>query len=476
MAADVIREDALNKKKLMKMFLVIAVPVALQNLLTFSVGLMDSIMVGSLGEVQLSAVSVANQPFFLFMMCVFGLSSGACVLISQYWGKKDTLTISKVFGVVLRLSLIVGIAVTLIVLLFPRQVMLLYTPEGPVVEYGMQYLRIVLYSYIPFAFTSTYLTCVRSVERVAIAVIVYSISFVVNVFFNYVFIFGKFGAPAMGVAGAAVGTVIARATELAIVLVYALKKEKRVELRMKYIVKNEKWLFRDFIKFSMPVVVNEMMWAVGSSAQVAILGRMSVSAVATVSIVSTAMQVTTVFVYGAASATLVIVGKYIGARQYTAARKSANLLVIANIVIAAITAAVFLLLRDTFMGFYTITEETRVALIGAMIVAAIIIVFQAVNMSCIVGVFRGGGDTVFAMYLDIIAMWAIAVPIGALGGLVWRLSIPLVYFLLRSDEVVKAVVCLLRMKGGKWLKVVTRSADGTLDAGVMPPESASTLE
>ena len=354
--------------------------------------------------------------------------------------------------------------------------MLLYTPEGPVVEYGMQYLRIVLYSYIPFAFTSTYLTCVRSVERVAIAVIVYSISFVVNVFFNYVFIFGKFGAPAMGVAGAAVGTVIARATELAIVLVYALKKEKRVELRMKYIVKNEKWLFRDFIKFSMPVVVNEMMWAVGSSAQVAILGRMSVSAVATVSIVSTAMQVTTVFVYGAASATLVIVGKYIGARQYTAARKSANLLVIANIVIAAITAAVFLLLRDTFMGFYTITEETRVALIGAMIVAAIIIVFQAVNMSCIVGVFRGGGDTVFAMYLDIIAMWAIAVPIGALGGLVWRLSIPLVYFLLRSDEVVKAVVCLLRMKGGKWLKVVTRSADGTLDAGVMPPESASTLE
>lgn len=476
MTTEVLKKDELDKKKLMRMFLAIALPVALQNLLTYSVGLMDSIMVGSLGEVQLSAVSVANQPFFLFMMCIFGLSSGACVLISQYWGKKDTLTISKVFGVVIKLSLIVGVIVTLIVAIIPRQVMLLYTPEEPVVEYGMQYLRIVLFSYIPFAFTNTYLTCVRSVERVKIAVVVYSISFVVNVFFNYVFIFGKFGAPAMGVAGAAVGTVIARLTELVIVLIYALKKEKRVELRLKYIVKNEKWLFRDFIKFAMPVVVNEMMWAVGSSAQMAILGRMSVSAVATVSIVSTAMQVTTVFVYGAASATLVIVGKYIGARRYNTARKSANWLVIANIVIAAVTAVVFLLLRDTFMSFYTITEETRIALIGTMFVAAVIIVFQAVNMSCIVGVFRGGGDTMFAMYLDIIAMWAIAVPIGALGGLMWGFAIPLVYFLLRSDEVVKAIVCLIRMKGGKWLKDVTRNADGTCDAGTMPPESSGVIE
>lgn len=476
MSADVLNHDELNKKKLMKLFLSIALPVALQNLLTFSVGLMDSIMVGSLGEVQLSAVSVANQPFFLFMMCIFGLSSGACVLISQYWGKKDTLTISKVFGVVLKLALIVGVVVTLIVALFPRQVMQVYSPDESVMDFGVQYLQIVLFSYIPFAFTNTYLTCVRSVERVKIAVIVYSISFVVNVFFNYMFIFGKFGAPALGVAGAAVGTVIARATELLIVLFYALKKETRVSLRLKYILKNEKWLFKDFIKFAMPVVVNEMMWAVGSSAQMAILGRMSVSAVATVSIVSTAMQVTTVFVYGAASATLVIVGKYIGARQYNVARKSANLLVLANIVIALVTAGVFLLLRDTFMSFYTITEETRIALIGAMFVAAIIIVFQAVNMSCIVGVFRGGGDTMFAMYLDIIAMWAIAVPIGALGGLVWGLSIPVVYFLLRSDEVVKAIVCLMRMKGGKWLKDVTRNTDGTCDAGVMPPESSGVIE
>ncbi|MEG1991734.1 MAG: MATE family efflux transporter, partial [Christensenella sp.] len=303
---------------------------------------------------------------------------------------------------------------------------------------------------------NAYVTCIRSVERVKIAVIVYGISFCVNVFFNYVFIFGKLGAPAMGVAGAGVGTVIARSSELIIVLFYALKKEKRVTLKWKYIWKNEKWIFRDYMKFSLPVLVNEMMWAVGSSANTAILGRMSVAAVATVSIVSTAFQIVTVFIYGAASATLVIVGKYIGEKKFEVARASANWLVIANIVIAVITAVAFVLLKDTFMGFYTITEETRAVLNVTMIVAAVIIVFYAINMSCIVGVFRGGGDTMFAMYLDIIGMWCIAVPLGALGGFVWGLSIPVVYFFLRSDEIVKAVVCLVRMKSGKWMREVTR--------------------
>ena len=223
-------KKSMDHRNMLKMFLTIALPVALQNLLTYAVSLMDSIMVGSLGEVQLSAVTVANQPFFLFMMCMFGLSSGACVLISQYWGKQDRETISRIFGIVIRLAVLIGIGVTAVVLLFPRPVMALYTSEQPVIEYGVQYLRVVVFSYIPFAFTNGYLTCVRSVERVRIAVVTYSISFCVNVFFNYVFIFGKFGAPALGVAGAGVGTVIARATEFAIVLIYALKKETRVTL------------------------------------------------------------------------------------------------------------------------------------------------------------------------------------------------------------------------------------------------------
>ncbi len=455
-----------NNKALMKLFLGIALPVALQNLLSYAVGLMDTVMVGALGEMELSAVTVANQPFFLFTMCIFGLASGASVLISQYWGKQDHQAISKVFGVAIKISVIAGIVTMAVVLLFPEQVMLLYTDELSVIPYGVRYLRVVAFSYLFFAFTSAYINCIRSVERVKIAVVTFSVSFAVNVFFNYIFIFGKFGAPAMGVTGAAVGTIIARVAEFVIVMVYALKIEKRVKLHFADIVRNDKVILKDFGRFSFPVVVNEMMWAFGMSAQLAVLGRMGVTALASVSVVSSVTQIMTVLVYGAASATLVIIGKYIGAKEYEMARKSAPKLVLMNLVIAAVSAVLLLLLRPAFVGMYSLTgsltEVTKAVINATMIAAAVILVFQSVNLSCIVGVFRGGGDTVFAMWIDILGVWAFAVPLGAVGGLVLSLSIPVTYFLLRSDEVLKAVVCLFRLKSGKWMRNVTRDAHGNL--------------
>jgi len=464
-------KQSIDHKKMLKTFLIISLPVAMQNFLTYAVNLMDSIMVGFLGEVQLSAVTVANQPFFLFMMFMSSLSAGACVLISQYWGREDKETISRIFAIVIKIAFIVGIAITVIMLLYPRPIMALYTNEQPVIEYGVKYLLVVVFSYIPFALTYGYLTCLRSMERVRIAVVTYGISFILNVLFNYMFIFGKFGAPALGVAGAGVGTVIARTAELLIVLHYAIRKEMRVRIRWRYVVKIESWLFRDFIRIAIPALINQMTWAIGASTHNAILGRISVSAVATVSIVSTIFQIVTVFIYGASSATQVIIGKQIGEKCFELARKSATWLVAANIVIASITAVALLLLKNTFIGFYTITPETKDALDGTMMISTIVILVFSVNMACIVGVFRGGGDTKFAMYLDIIAVWCIAIPLGTLGAFSWGLPIPLVYFLLRSDEVIKSVLCLAYLKSGKWLKVVTRNTDGTRSSRLMPLES-----
>ncbi len=455
-----------KNKAVLGMFLRIAIPVALQNLLSFSVGLMDTIMVGALGEVELSAVTVANQPAFLYALAVFGLASGASVLISQYWGKGDSETISKIFGIVIKVSVIVGIAVTILVMALPEQVMRLYTNEESVIPYGVEYLRTVGVSYLFFSFTSAYINCIRSVERVKIAVVTYSVSFVVNVFFNYMFIFGKFGAPALGVAGAAVGTVIARVAEFCIVLFYAFKLETRVKLKLSHILHNDKVLVKDFGHYAVPVVVNEMMWALGASALMVVLGHMGVTALASVSVVQNISQVMTVLVYGAGSATLVITGKYIGAKEYGMARKTAPGLVLLNVLIAAVCAVLLLILRPAFISLFSLTdamsETTRAIINTTLLVAAGIMFFQALTFSCIVGVFRGGGDTVFAMWLDIIGVWCIAVPLGALGGLVLGLSIPLTYLLLKSDEVVKGIVCLFRLKSGKWLRNVTRDTEGHL--------------
>lgn len=452
--------ETLQKKTIFKKLMMLALPMAAQNLLTYAVGLVDSIMVGALGEAQLSAVTVANQPFFLFMMVIFGLSSGAGAMISQYWGMQDKDTISRLFGLTMRLSMLVGVVMTVLVLLLPEQVMRLYTNEAEVIAYGVRYLRVVGYSYIFFSFSGSYLYCIRNVERVKIAVITYGASFVVNVFFNYMFIFGKFGAPELGVAGAAVGTVMARVCEFIIVIFYSTKKETRVRLRLKYLLKTEKTLSRDYARISVPVLVNEIMWASGTSAQMAILGRMGVAAVATVSVVTSVSQIMTVLVYGAGSATLVIVGKYIGSRDYAAARQSAPFLVLMNVVIAAVTSCVLLLLRDSFIGMYNVTESTKALVETCIGIAAVIIVFQAITLSCIVGVFRGGGDTVFAMVMDTIGVWGIAVPLGAIGGLALGLSVPVVYLLLRCEEIVKAILCLLRLRSGKWLRNVTRDSGG----------------
>ena len=461
--------SVLKNKAVLRMFFGIALPIALQNLLNFAVGFMDMVMVGALGEEQLSAVTVANQPFQLFMYCLFGLSSGAGVLISQYWGKNDRDTISKVFGIAIKLSMIVGLAVMLVMLFFPEPVMRVFTNEESVIPYGLEYLQVVAFSYIFFAFTSSYLNCIRNVERVRIAVITYSISFFVNVFFNYMFIFGKFGAPELGVKGAAVGTLIARIVEFVIVFVYAFKVEKRIRLRWRYIFKSDKTLLHDFTRISLPVVANEMMWAAAVSAQMAIIGRMGVVAMASVSVVINAVQIMMAVAYGAASATLVITGKYIGARDYETARKGANALVLLNILIAAASAAALVLLRPGFIWMYSINDSLSAATIGAinetLLVAAALMIFQSIATSCIVGVFRGGGDTLFAMWMDIISTWVISVPLGALGGLVWGFSIPLTFLMIRADEIIKAIICLFRLKGGKWLKNVTRDASGKLADG-----------
>lgn len=443
------------------MFFGIAIPVALQNLLAFAVSLMDSIMVGALGEAELSAVTAANQIYFLLSLAVFGLGSGAGVLLSQYWGKKDYETLTKVLGLTVRISVIMGLICFGFSAAIPTQLLTLFTNESEVIALGSEYLRVACISYVFFAFSASYLHSVRNVERVAVAVITNTISFFVNVFFNYIFIFGKFGAPALGVTGAAIGTIIARITETVIVLVYAYKIDKRIRFTLKSLFVKDTRVAKGFIHYAVPVVVNEMMWGLGTTVITAVIGRMGVSAMASVSVVTNVVQIMQVLMLGAGSATLVIVGKSIGEEQYSKTRKEAGRLVLYNVIIAAVCAGLLLLLRPAFISLYSFTDAftnaTKLTINSTLISAAIIMLPSSISLSCIVGVFRGGGDTVFAMWLDLITLWGFAVPLGAAAGLIWHLSVPITFFILRSDEVVKAVICLFRLKSGKWLRNVTKS-------------------
>ena len=446
--------------------LALTLPVALQNVISYSVNLMDTLMLGGLGavfgamlgglgEVALSATSLANQVFFIYTVAIFGVAGGAIVLCSQYWGKKDVDSICRVASLALRISAAAGLLFTLVLFLFPRPVMQIFTAEPAVIEAGASYLRIVSLSYFFYGVTSTFLVVLRSVETVNVSVAIYGVSFAVNVFFNYVFIFGKFGAPRMGVAGAAVGTVLARVAEFVMIIAYMLVWEKKIRFRLHMLLWPSGGLARDLVRYGLPVMLNELLWSVAISMHSVILGHMSSDIVAANSICNVMFQMATSIILGVSNASAVLVGMLVGRGDYPYARACVNKLIQIYAVIGVVCAALLLAVKGPVIGIYDIKESTRVLTDQLMYVYAAAIFFMAFTCPLISGVLRGAGDTRFAAVTDVGCIWAM-VPLGAAAAF-WLGAPPvLVLAVLKCDMPLKAFFCLRRIAGGNWIRNVTR--------------------
>ncbi|WP_367925173.1 MATE family efflux transporter [uncultured Ruthenibacterium sp.] len=432
----------------------IALPVALQNLISFSVNLMDTIMLGSLGEVALSASSLANQVFFIYTVAVFGIASGAIVLCSQYWGKQDVGAICRVTALALRLAAAAGLFTMVFLLAFPRQIMQVFTNEPDVIQAGVDYLRIVCFSYLFYGVTSTFLMVLRSTETVNIAVVIYAVSFVVNVGGNYAFIFGKFGAPRMGVAGAAVGTVLARVAEFLLVLGYMAFFEKKLRFRPRMVALASGGLGRDLFRYGMPVMMNELLWSLAISMHSVVLGHMGSDVVAANSICYIMYQMVTSIIFGVANGSAVLVGKIIGAGDWAYARACVSRLVRVYAVLGVVCAILVFAIGLPMLALYDI-QPTTVALAQKLMgVYAFAMFFQAFTCPLISGVLRGGGDTRFAMAVDVGCIWAM-VPLGAAAFWLGAPAV-IVLFVLKFDMPIKAALCLRRLAGGQWIRSVTR--------------------
>ncbi len=434
----------------------IAFPVALQNLIGFGVNMTDTLMVGALGEAQLSAVSLANQPFFIFNILTFGVSSGISVLTAQYWGKGDILSIRKSFAIALDVAIVLSFVFFVLTFFFPRAVMSLYSNEEQIITLGAQYLKILSVAFVCYGITNTYLSVLRSVEVVRIQLLVYGISFLVNVVVNYVLIFGKLGFPALGVRGAATGTVIARIAEVIIVLIYRAFFEQKVQLRIADLLRIDTVLLRDYLRHGMPVLFNELLWSVGMSLQSMIIGRIGSDFVAANSIVGVVQQLTTVIIFGISSAAAVVVGKAVGTGKNEYVRRCADTLLVLSVGVGLIGAAIMYLLRGIAIGFYNVPETTKLIANSLMIVAAVNLFFVSICSINLVGTLRGAGDTRFVFVVDTILIWALSAPLGMLSG--WVLGWPAwaVFICLRIDEPLKALAITIRLKGQKWINNVTR--------------------
>lgn len=445
-----------EKRKFYRTVISLVIPMALQNLINVGVQAADVIMLGRLDEAAISAASLAGQVYFIMTLLFFGLTSGAAVLTAQYWGKGDKKTIEKVLGLAVRLAVVIAALFTAAALIFPDKLMRIFSSEADVIEQGAHYMRIVALAYIPAAITMVYLNVMRSVERVIISTVVYTISLFVNVVLNAVFIFGLCGAPALGVRGAAIATAIARYCEFFIVIFYASRMNKTIRVRGSYLLKTEKILVSDFVKYALPVAANELMWGGGISMVTAIIGHMGKSAVAANSVAQVVRQLAMVVIFGVANATAIMLGKAIGEGKKENARIYSVRFLKITLALGVGGAIVVLGVSPIIRSFMTLGDEANSYLSAMMYVMSYFVFVSGFNTVLIVGVFRAGGDTKFGLLLDCGALWCIVIPLGAFAAFYLKLPVIAVYIILTSDELMKLPFSFWRYKSLKWLKDVTR--------------------
>lgn len=443
-------------KRFYRLLFSIALPIAVQNLITFMVSMVDTLMVGALGEIQLSAVSIANNLFFVLTILMFGLAGGSNIMISQYWGKGNVKTIHKILAIMYRVCLLITGIFIFIALFLPKYFMGIFTTDKVVIDFGASYLRIVCIGYLFYSITNCTIMMLRSVKTVSISIIVYTASLVVNSILNWIFIFGNLGAPELGIRGAAIATVCARITEFSIVLVFMFIYERKIGLKIEHLLKLDKEILKDYVGLCTPVLCNELLWAIGASMISVIVGRMGTEVVAANSINGVAHQFVTVFIFGMSNATAVIIGNTIGEGKKEKAKEYAYSIGIFSVVMGCISGLMILLIKPFVVNFYNVSYSTKLIAMEIMTVTSGIIVFQSLASNFMMGVLRGGGDAKFVLINDLIFMWLVAIPGGFFVAFVLELPVALVFLVIKCDEILKSLTSVYRVISGKWINDVTK--------------------
>ncbi|WMM26450.1 MATE family efflux transporter [Tissierella sp. MB52-C2] len=445
-------------KKFLKDMLVIAIPIALQNLITSSLNMVDTLMISELGKSSIAAVGLANQLFFFYSLIIFGINSGSSIFISQYWGKKDTENIKRVLGLAVSFSAIAGLLFTIIALFFPETVMRFFIKEPMVVKLGSDYLRVVSLSYIITGISFAYSIASRSIGKANMPMVVAGFSFITNTVFNYLLIFGKFGFPELGVKGAAYGTLIARIVEIVFILYFIYKDIEPLAAKLSELFSWTKDFIKRYLRTISPVIINEALWALGQVMYSAAYARIGEDATAAVQVSSTIQNVFFVLVRGLANACTVMVGNKIGAGDEEESYDYAIQFLIMSTLAGLILGGVLALTPDlTLKLFRNLDSDVYNLSRKLIIIGGMFYFIRTFNSTLIVGVLRGGGDTNFSMYLEMGAVWLIGVPLAFMGVLLFKMPVYIVFILVSFEEIVKAVIGFPRVKSKKWIRNITEN-------------------
>ena len=435
----------------------LAIPVALQSLITFLVTFADNLMVNSLGDAAVSGVYMGSQIQTLIQMFTSGIGGAILIISAQYWGKQDTKHIRCIVAIGLRISIVVGLAFTVIGLIFPKQIIHIFTPDTDVIREGAIYFRWVCLSYVFFCVTQALISAMRSVEVTRIGMWVSLASLFVNISLNYVLIFGKLGFPAMGVQGAAIATLLTRVTEAAVILLYVCLYDKRLSFRLSHLFLHDSGLAHDFIKYGLPLVAGEIVWSVNMMCNSKILGGYGASVITAASVVNTLNTLAFITISGLSSAVGIITGQTIGAGKTELMKEYAYTTQILFLGVGLFSGALVALIAKPFIGLYTgISADAAHQSLMFARVMAVTIIGTGYQMPCLFGLVKSGGDIHFVFRNDTIFVFLVVLPsaiIAAwLGAPAW-----VTFACLKCDQILKCFVAVVKINRFNWMKNLTRA-------------------
>lgn len=450
-------------KEFYRRLFIIALPIAMQSLITSSLNMLDTMMIGKVGELELAAVGIANQYYFLYSLLTNALAIGSGVLIAQLWGKKDTINIKRTLSKSLFYNVALTIGFMILGFLLPDKIMSLFSNDPALIEIGVHYLKIVVISYLFTSITFTFASGLRSIGNTKLPMWGSFIGLLVNVVLNAVLIFGLLGAPKMGIRGAALATLIARIVEFIIVVGIVYTKIDILKLKFKDMFELPESLSATLNKVTLPIFLNEACWAFGNITYTAIYARIGTSAAASIQICSTVMNLFMIVTFGLANASVVIIGNEIGAnREYeaiSASKKISSLSIKISIILAVILA----LLAKPIISFFNVSAEVKMASQYILYIYALILVFKIYNTVMIIGILRGGGDTTYGSILQAFTLWLIGIPLAAFAAFVLKLPVYYVVMFAMIEEIVKLFIMMSRFKSFKWIKnMVNDDLNGAL--------------
>ncbi len=434
--------------------MILAVPIALQSMITVGVNMMDNIMLGSLGEIKMSGVTLANNFISIYQCCCMGFGMGASVMTSRYWGMKNIASLKKTVSIMFRGVLLLGLAFSIATLLMPSGIMGLFSPEDAVIHAGVSYFMISIPCYLLMGYSMTTSLVLRSVGKANIPLFSSIGAFFINIFFNWVFIFGNLGAPRLEERGAALGTLLARMFEFCFIMGFFFFREKNIRFRLRELWIKCSDILPEYMKIALPVLISDTLLGLGGSVVAIVMGHIGAVFVAANAITAVVQQISTVVIQGVCQASCIMTGNTLGEGNVEKAQRQGVTFAALGFVIGAVGCLLILILKKPIIGLYNITHETKVMAGHLMDAVGFVVIFQAMNSILTKGLLRGGGDTKFLMVADILFLWCASIPIGALAGLYFHWSGFAIYICLKLDQFIKTVWCLFRLHSRKWIKKI----------------------